>query len=81
MFRLVESFRNLSSEHGVHRTHHNEEDRISESDHIGGVDVRRAHQKIVLSGRVVMYGPGRRNHHPDSVYEDLQQTFDREAII
>lgn len=74
MFGLVEGLRYLPRQHRVHRTDNNQEDGIREGDHIRGIDVRGTNQKVILSGRIVIYSSGRRDNHPDSVYEDLKQT-------
>lgn len=64
MFRFVEGFRYLPSQNGVHRAYDYEEYWVSESYHVGSVDVGGADEEVVLSGGVVMHGPRRRYDHP-----------------
>lgn len=72
MFALVERLGYVPGEDSVHGAHQDEQDGVPEGDHVGGVDVRRAHQDVVFSGGVVVDGVGRRNYHPSRVYEYLR---------
>lgn len=64
---LIERLGDVPSEDGVHGAHQDEQDRVSERYHIGGVDVGVAHQQVVLPCWVVVDGAGRGDHHPNSV--------------
>lgn len=57
MLRLVEGFGDFPGENRVYSADNNQEDRVGECDHVGGVYVRGADQEVVLAGWVVMDRP------------------------
>lgn len=73
VFALVESFRDLSREDGVHGANDDQHDGISESDHVTCVYVTVANQQIVLPGRIMMHRLGRVDYHPNSVDQNLHE--------
>lgn len=75
MFALVERFRYFPGEDRVDGADDDQEDGIGERDHVRGVCVRWAYQEIVLSGGVVVHGPGRGDHHPHAVDQNLKIQF------
>lgn len=72
MLGLVESFRDVSGEHGVHGAHDDQRDRVAERNHVRGVDERRADQYVCVPARIVVDGPRRAYQHPHAVDEHLR---------
>ena len=65
---LVEGGGDFAGEDSVNGAQDDEEYGISEGDHVRNVRVRRADQQVVLPGRIVMDGVGRRKPHPGQTY-------------
>lgn len=73
VFGLVERFRDVSGEHGVHGAHDDQHDRVTERYHVRRVDERRADQYVRLPARIIVDGFGRTDQHPHSVDEHLKR--------
>lgn len=78
MFGLVERLWYLSGQHRINRAYDDEDDRIEERYHVAGIDVRIAHQKVVLPRRIVVDGMCWIYNDPDSIYQQLRRTRGRE---
>lgn len=72
MFALIESLRDLPSQHRIHGAHHYQHDGVAECNHVGRVYVAVAHEQVVLSRGVVVHGARWGYYHPHSVYHHLE---------
>lgn len=75
VLRFIECFGNFACQHGINSAHDNENDREEEGNHVGSIDMRIAHQMIILAGRVVILCVRWRYQHPYHIYEHLKGLF------
>lgn len=71
VFRLVERFGDLPCEDRVNRAYDDEDDRVEERNHVAGIDVRVAHEQIILSGRIMVDRVCRVYNYPNAVNQKL----------
>lgn len=73
VFALVESLGYFPGEHRVDGADNDENDGISECDHVASVDVTVANEEIIFACGIMVHGLGRVDDHPDAVYQDLNE--------
>lgn len=72
VLRFIECFGNFTCQHRIDGAHDDENDGEEEGDHVGGIDMRIAHQMIILTSRVVILCVCGRYQHPYHIYEHLR---------
>lgn len=72
MLALIECFGDLPSEDGVDGADDDQDNGVEEGDHVGRVNIRVAHQHVILTRGVVEHGAGWRNNHPYYHYQHLR---------
>lgn len=71
VFRLIKRFGNFTCQHRINRANNDKHDWEEERNHVGRIDVRVAHEKIILSSWIMILGMRWSDDHPHYIDDNL----------